>query len=37
MNAPLRYLSVCSGIEVAALASVPLGWQPLTPIAEAAE
>lgn len=29
MNAPLRYLSVCSGIEVAALAWVPLGWQPV--------
>jgi DNA (cytosine-5)-methyltransferase 1 len=29
MSAPLRYLSVCSGIEVAALAWVPLGWQPV--------
>ena len=25
----MRYLSVCSGIEVAALAWVPLGWQPV--------
>ncbi|WP_071000506.1 DNA cytosine methyltransferase [Methylobacterium sp. C1] len=29
MNAPVRYLSVCSGIDVASLAWVPLGWQPV--------
>lgn len=29
MSAPLRYLSVCSGIEVAALAWGPLGWRPV--------
>ena len=29
MNAPLRYLSVCSGIEAATVAWHPLGWSPI--------
>ena len=29
MNDPLKYLSVCSGIEAATVAWHPLGWQPV--------
>ena len=29
MNVPLRYLSVCSGIEAASVAWRPLGWKPV--------
>ncbi len=29
MNMPLRYLSVCSGIEAASVAWEPLGWRPV--------
>ena len=29
MNVPLRYLSVCSGIEAASIAWRPLGWKPV--------
>lgn len=29
MSAPIRYLSVCSGIEAATRAWHPLGWQPV--------
>jgi hypothetical protein len=29
MNQPIRYLSVCSGIEAASVAWHPLGWEPV--------
>ena len=29
MLAPIRYLSVCSGIEAASVAWHPLGWRPV--------